>query len=176
MPSPFRNDWMPPCVGKRQTDRQINRPEPRDSQVHLPPHQPHARSFPAEQSLAARRRTSTSAAQTRSRAHRAGLALRGKGNRRRGVSSMGKPECSECANGRKSSLITRRSPPTYSAEALKSCLPVDTVFSISIDRCLLQVEDCSAASTERTSHQSARALIGLVEVTSSGTAALKWVR
>ena len=80
---------MPLCVGKRRTDRQPSHPEPPNAQAGLPPHQRHARSFPAERSIAAPRRTSTSAAHARSRAHRAGLAVRGSGQRRRGVSRLG---------------------------------------------------------------------------------------
>ena len=62
-PSPLGPDWMPLCVGKRRTDRQISHPEPPNAQAGSPPHQRHARSFPAERSIAAPRRTSTSAAQ-----------------------------------------------------------------------------------------------------------------
>ena len=76
-PSPLRHDWMPLCVGKRRTDRHINRPEHSNAQTVFPPHQRHARSFPAERFITALRRTSTSTAQARSRAQRAGLALRG---------------------------------------------------------------------------------------------------
>jgi hypothetical protein len=54
---------MPLCVGKRRNDRQIDRPEHLTAQTVFPHHQRHARSFPAERSPAASRRTSTSAAQ-----------------------------------------------------------------------------------------------------------------
>ena len=90
-PSPLRPDWMPLCVGKRRTDRQISHPERPNAQAGSPPHQRHARSFPAERSIAAPRRTSTSEAQARSRAQRAGLAVRGYGQRRRGGSRLGGP-------------------------------------------------------------------------------------
>lgn len=69
-PSPLRHEWQALCVGKRRTDRQINRPEQPNARAYLPPHQRHARSFPAERSIAAPRRTSKRAAQARSRAQR----------------------------------------------------------------------------------------------------------
>ena len=72
-PSPLGHDWMPLCVGKRRTDRQISHPEPRDALAVLPPHQRHARSFPAERSIAARGRTSTSAAQAEAERNALGL-------------------------------------------------------------------------------------------------------
>ena len=51
------------CVRKRRNDRQINHPEQPSAQAGLPPHQRHARSFPADPATAASRRISTSAAQ-----------------------------------------------------------------------------------------------------------------
>ena len=76
-PSPLGPDWMSLCVGKRRADRRISRAEHAPTQAGLPPRQRRARSFPAEPSTAAPQRTSTSAAQARSRAQRAGLAVRG---------------------------------------------------------------------------------------------------
>ena len=109
-PSPLGPDWMPLCVGKRRTDWQINRPEQPNAQAVFPPHQRHARSFPAERSIAALRRTSTSEAQTRSRAHRAGLPS-GLRPAPKGCLAPGQPECSEWATRRESSLLERTTPP-----------------------------------------------------------------
>ena len=63
---------MPLCVGRRRNDRPISHPEPANVQAGSPPHQRHARSFPAERSIAAPRRTSKRTAQTCGQAQREG--------------------------------------------------------------------------------------------------------
>ena len=125
-PSPLGHDWMPLCVGKKRTRRQvqqINHPEHPNAQTVFPPRQRRARSSPAERSPAAPRRTSTSAAQAwpEDSAERNALGLPcGVGQRRRGVSRLGNPSA---ASGRPGASRPCLSDPSATGAQRPRCRP-----------------------------------------------------
>ena len=74
-PSPLGLDWKSLCVGKRRTDRQIGHPERPNAQAGFPPHQRHARSFPAQLSDLSPHRGALQPTQRRPAAGRNALGL-----------------------------------------------------------------------------------------------------